>query len=526
CMPLGDAMTGSSSQSAAGPTAPASTATPGPSAKKKPCKKPPKKAPSTPPKPKRPSDWHLHKLQVPVLTALSTTSRTRRVIRRRLADVTRHTIWQGQDPDEFMEDYGKDVLKEYILPTDTRANTRTVRINCAGHGWPQVDQRLIPRCLCLLLIHCLYMAPPTPPTGPGPSSTGKWKWSDGPPRQPEVGSSTATPPPNLPTKKLHTSREKKKRTEKEVKSRDWHRKFPEDTKAVKTLYELHICTLWELVTQNDALLKITEPNKAPFLAQFSTENKICQTVTASLDANTEAIQDASRRVKKFQASLDTALENGSSLNASNMKRIKEEFLLQTFCSVAMLGLPHWVPDVLSNDPDDLYIFLHEQCAYQTFRQIVAAYGYSFLGVNMSQVEDWALCRKIFRSFCYSYMQKAAKIEAKSPGGLKKKNEADNVTSRCEALADKRLDYLKAEGFPRRVIALAVETEAHSNDEFMNADPESGRPKPVYWRKIKEGRSVKTTALFCMVDERHIHKAAHQRSGNLKCVSFLSHACIN
>ncbi|KAG6913663.1 hypothetical protein DXG01_005260 [Tephrocybe rancida] len=122
------------------------------------------------------------------------------------------------------------------------------------------------------------MAPPTPPpTGPGPSSTGKW----------------ATPPPNPPTKKLHTSQEKK-RTEKEVKSQDWHRKFPEDTKAVKTLYELHIRTLWELVTQNDAPLKIMEADKAPFLAQFSTENQIHQTVTASLDANTEAIWDASR----------------------------------------------------------------------------------------------------------------------------------------------------------------------------------------------------------------------------------------
>ncbi|KAG6908464.1 hypothetical protein DXG01_004547 [Tephrocybe rancida] len=84
------------------------------------------------------------------------------------------------------------------------------------------------------------------------------------------------------------------------------------------------------------------------------------------------------------------------------------------------------------------------------------------------------------------MKKAAKIEAKSPGGLKKKNEADNVTSCHEALADKRLDYLKAEGFPGWVIALAVETEAHSDDEFMDADPDSGQPKSVYWRKIKEG----------------------------------------
>ncbi|KAG6913874.1 hypothetical protein DXG01_003740 [Tephrocybe rancida] len=342
------------------------------------------------------------------------------------------------------------------------------------------------------------MAPPTPPpTGPGPSSTGKQKRSDCPPRQPEAGLSTATLPPDPPTKKLHTGREKKKQTEKEVKSQDWHRKIAEDTKAVKKSYELHIHTLWELVTQNDAPPKITEADKAPFLAQFSTENQIRQTVTANLDANAEAIRDASKWVKKFQASLDTALENGSSSNANNMKCIKEEFLLQI------------------NDPDDLYNFLHEQCAYQTFRQIVAAYGYSFTGVNMSWVEDWAFCRKIFHSFCYSHMQKAAKIEAKSPGGLKKKNEAENVTSCCEVLADKRLDYLKAEGFPRWVIALAVETEAHSDDEFMDADPDSGRPKPVYWRKIKEGQSVKTTALFRMVDERHVRQAACQRSGNLK-----------
>ncbi|KAG6914363.1 hypothetical protein DXG01_000785 [Tephrocybe rancida] len=63
--PPGDALTGSSFQSTAGPTAPTSTTAPGPPAKKKPPKKPPKKAPSTPPKPKQPSDWHLCKLQVP-----------------------------------------------------------------------------------------------------------------------------------------------------------------------------------------------------------------------------------------------------------------------------------------------------------------------------------------------------------------------------------------------------------------------------------------------------------------------------
>lgn len=70
----------------------------------------------------------------------------------------------------------------------------------------------------------------------------------------------------------------------------------------------------------------------------------------------------------------------------------------------------------------------------------------------------------------------------------------------------RVDVLKAQGFNSRVIALANETEAHSDDELEDSDGDG----PVYHIKEKEGRSEKVKAFFRMADKQRQRMARAKR----------------
>lgn len=79
---------------------------------------------------------------------------------------------------------------------------------------------------------------------------------------------------------------------------------------------------------------------------------------------------------------------------------------------------------------------------------------------------------------------------------------------------------KAHGFNKRVMALARENEAHSDDELAEGNTES--VDAVYHIKEKEGCAKKVTAFFRMADEERKRmnrsKRRHLKLANL-CVSF-------
>lgn len=77
------------------------------------------------------------------------------------------------------------------------------------------------------------------------------------------------------------------------------------------------------------------------------------------------------------------------------------------------------------------------------------------------------------------------------------------------LTNGRLDVLKAQGFGKRVIALANETEAHSDDELE--DDTSG--KVIYHIKEKEGRASKVKNFFRMADQQRQRMARAKRRYN-------------
>jgi hypothetical protein len=127
--------------------------------------------------------------------------------------------------------------------------------------------------------------------------------------------------------------------------------------------------------------------------------------------------------------LHTSISDAAGIIASNIKRIPESHLLVMFRTVACHGLQKWAPDVLSNDPESMYNLLHEYIALKTFEQVAGAFGYAHMGANLSCTTDFALMRKLYRSFVFSYMYGIAKSEAKNPGSVAKGKQMTGVWKR-------------------------------------------------------------------------------------------------
>ena len=62
-----------------------------------------------------------------------------------------------------------------------------------------------------------------------------------------------------------------------------------------------------------------------------------------------------------------------------------------------------------------------------------------------------------------------------------------------------MEILKAQAFDERTVALAEETEAHSDDEFDQQDSQTH--EQLYHVTVKEGRSKKVKDFFRMLDQQ-------------------------
>jgi len=147
-------------------------------------------------------------------------------------------------------------------------------------------------------------------------------------------------------------------------------------------------------------------------------------VRDSLKNNAEYIQGAEARIKDLKAAFSK-----ESLISTNISRIPDTFLLLMFRSVATFGLPRWMPDALSGDPDSMYNLLHEYIALVTFEQVANGFGYVHMGINLSFIRDFTLMRNLYRSFVFSYLQKLTKMETKEPGAVMKSHERENMIKR-------------------------------------------------------------------------------------------------
>lgn len=133
--------------------------------------------------------------------------------------------------------------------------------------------------------------------------------------------------------------------------------------------ELHLRTIWHLPNQNTIPPKVTDDDKAPFEQHFSSVSQMKSTVTSSLEQNSGNLHNVEAKVTTFLSSLP----KGSTIS-NNIKHISRCHLLNMFRTVAILGLQHWPPDILSGNPKSMYNLLHKHIALKTFEQVSAAYG--------------------------------------------------------------------------------------------------------------------------------------------------------
>ncbi|KAF8232882.1 hypothetical protein L208DRAFT_1396613, partial [Tricholoma matsutake] len=212
-----------------------------------------------------------------------------------------------------------------------------------------------------------------------------------PPADSESGSSAN--PNSSPVKKA--CKVFAKRPRKPKKPSDWYMRkgeVPKEAEKTKAALasELHLHVLWCLPHQSTVPPKVTPEDKVPFTQCYSSEAQLQNSVTSSLDDNSDRIQDAKAKV----AELVSSLEDG--MIAANIRCIQECHLLLIFRTVACLGLAKWAPDVLSGNPKSMYNLLHEHIALKTFEQVSAAYGYSHMGANLLCVHDFALMHKLYQ----------------------------------------------------------------------------------------------------------------------------------
>ena len=110
-------------------------------------------------------------------------------------------------------------------------------------------------------------------------------------------------------------------------------------------------------------------------------------ITAALNNHSADINKA----RDAMMMLHDKIKNEHGTITNNMRRIPEPHLLMMFQTVATYGLRQWNPDVLSGDPDSMYMYniLHETIALLTFfEQAAAAY---VLTVNV--VHQYTILKK-------------------------------------------------------------------------------------------------------------------------------------
>ncbi|KAF5361109.1 hypothetical protein D9757_014399 [Collybiopsis confluens] len=258
---------------------------------------------------------------------------------------------------------------------------------------------------------------------------------------------------------------------------------PTKARSLQRALHLHICILWRLFSQHD----VPPPS--------------------FVDGLVSAVNPASQAAVAAASSVQQAAHQGTSQIAKETKRVEEAHLLAMFGAVARAGLLRWAPDVFGT-PESMYNATHELLALSTFKNVAASFGYTFLAVALSYLQNHTFLTKLYRSFVFGHMAEKARREGKAPGRVARDVELMNIYRRRDHLRETRVKQLKDDGFSKAVIHLAEENEAHSDDEL---DPNSPPNEERYLIWIKEGRAPHVTELFRFIDIRY-QQAQQRKAG--------------
>ncbi|KAF5390397.1 hypothetical protein D9757_005172 [Collybiopsis confluens] len=278
---------------------------------------------------------------------------------------------------------------------------------------------------------------------------------------------------------------------------------PTKARSLQCALRLHIRILWRLFSQHD----VPPPVGGSLLNDFQQRFQTSDHVQSFVDGLVSAVNPASQAAVAAASSVQQAAHQGTSQIAKETKWVEEAHLLAMFGAVARAGLPRWAPDVFGT-PESMYNATHELLALSTFKNVAASFGYTFLAVDLSYLQNHTFLTKLYCSFVFGHMAEKAHREGKAPGRVARDVELMNIYWQRNHLRETRVKQLKDDGFSKAVVHLAEENEAHSDDEL---DPNSPPNEERYLIRIKEGRAPHVTELFRFIDIRY-QQAQQRKAG--------------
>ncbi|KAF4573674.1 hypothetical protein EYR36_008192 [Pleurotus pulmonarius] len=306
-------------------------------------------------------------------------------------------------------------------------------------------------------------------------------------------------PPSTPTKRRRRGRmpspnptageEKKK-----AKRKQHHLKrseVPEDAVGLKLAFETHI----RLISGAFSSDAIPEPPSKHAISMFERRFSSSEAFTNALHQNrtyrgtSTATHDALKAVRLRQVVEPSA-------TSGNISRIPDHVIRQTFATLHGFGLTEWRPDLIEGTPTSPYNTALESIAISTFETAAVALAYSHLSVNLDYLKDVQLLRDLYRNFVWSYLKGLAMKEKREPGSLAKSVRNNATYRRRDELTKKRKDYLRNNGFNKRVQMLANDPECTSDDERKP----NGNGFFIF---SKSARNPHVTSFFRTIDKARI-----------------------
>ncbi|VDB99908.1 unnamed protein product [Peniophora sp. CBMAI 1063] len=280
----------------------------------------------------------------------------------------------------------------------------------------------------------------------------------------------------------------------------WHLKIgevPKGALGVQSALQIHLRILSLLCSPYDVLPHISGNLSSLMQTRLAGPQNVKASVDAAIASSRNTPREASLKFDELRNAITHAgRKNSRSAIFRNMQRMLsyETHIKFAYGALFSLGLSAWTPDIYGNNPDSLYNLLHETIAISTFEHMCASFAYTVFGVDFEHLKDSVLLQKMYRHFVFSYLRKSGEKEAERPGALKEESELSNLYKRRQKRRQGRSDWVKANGYSKKVVRMFKENEGTSEDEWDEA-------RHAYVAKAVTGRSPALTRFVIWVDEK-------------------------
>ncbi|KAJ3897432.1 hypothetical protein F5879DRAFT_996054 [Lentinula edodes] len=244
--------------------------------------------------------------------------------------------------------------------------------------------------------------------------------------------SPSQPQSTGPSKRFHKApKASPKPTGEEKKSDMYYIKsedIPEDARGLKRAFEIHICILWNSVSENVAPETPSNIDIANFRQRFSNRQEVDEVLKKpKVSLSHESLEAVESLRRTCQIDPGTI--------ASAIAQVDDHSLRMTFSVISLFGVTKWRPDVLGASPTSLYNLTMESIAISSFELGLQSHGY----------------KQILK-------------ESREKGKLASDAVKRVMYKRRKKLMKARIKYAQDSGFNDQLKSLIAEPECNSEDE--------------------------------------------------------------